>query len=103
MKSDAQLREEIIRDLPETTDFVERVAGDLWSTLYSGNNTQHDVKQAVGNALEAAGVPTLQAMAEELEHTKDALRAIIATNDEDWDCEDLREIARAALAEGEKK
>jgi hypothetical protein len=35
-----------------------------------------------------------------LGHARGALEAITLTNDADWNCEDLREIARAALSSG---
>lgn len=90
MKSDAQLREEIIRDLPETTDLVERVARALCQShgqnpdgVLGGITGEHPMweahKKHARAAIEAyesalqARVEKLEAENAELRKERDAL------------------------------
>lgn len=98
MKSDAQLREEIIRDLPETTDLVERLRA------YAGA-----IASATGQPMGAStmdeAADTITALQARVAKLEGALGRIESEGQQSADvygcanCNGHAELARAALAE----
>lgn len=115
MKSDAQLREEIIRDLPETTDLVERLTINgvempkrIWLTDEgSGDicwaNEPDPSGDGEAEAVEYVRADTITALQARVEKLEDALAAaadvMSEANYEGYFDSDIAD-ARAALAEG---